>query len=193
MAPKILILGFDAIENDPVGRCADEGILPAFAGLTANGTTYALANDVDYLPDTLWIDLITGRSAAATGLYWQPQQFHVGEARLRANTPVDFRLTPFWRHASDAGRRVAVIDAAYAPPAPWLNGVLVREWGAHSAGFGRGSDPPGYLDEIVRLYGDYPFPTAGRKRRIGSGVATSTTDLGKRSRVFLSGWPTRST
>ena len=51
-----------------------------------------------------------------------------------------------------------VIDAAYAPPATGLNGVLLRDWGAHSAGFGRGSDPSGYVDEVVDRYGDYPLP-----------------------------------
>jgi hypothetical protein len=43
---------------------------------------------------------------------------HVGEARLRANRPDDFDLPRFWRHASDAGKRVAVIDAVYALPEP---------------------------------------------------------------------------
>jgi predicted AlkP superfamily phosphohydrolase/phosphomutase len=158
MAPRVLIVGFDALETTLVDRWADEGLLPSFAALSANGITYPLENDVEYLPDTLWTDVISGRSSAAAGLYWQPEQVHVGEARLRPNSLDDFRLTPFWQHASDAGRRVAVIDAAYAPPASDLNGVLLRDWGAHSAGFGRGSDPPGYLDEIVARYGDYPLP-----------------------------------
>lgn len=158
MAANVLILGFDALESELVDHWAAEGVMPNFAGLSANGTTFPLDNDVEYLPDTLWVDLISGQSAAAAGLYWQPLQVHVGEARLRANTVDDFRVTPFWQHASDAGRRVMVIDPAYAPPAPGVNGVVVRDWGAHSAGFGRGSDPPGYLDEIVGLYGDYPLP-----------------------------------
>jgi predicted AlkP superfamily phosphohydrolase/phosphomutase len=132
--------------------------MPGFAELGSRGTTYQLDNTIEYLPDTLWSELTTGRSAPAAGLYWQPEQVHAGEARLRANTPADVPLIPFWRHASDAGRRVAVIDAVYAPPAPGLNGVLLRDWGTHSAGFGRGSDPPGYVDDVVARYGDYPLP-----------------------------------
>ena len=58
MPPTVLILGFDALETTLVDRWADEGLLPSFARLSANGAIYALANDVDYLPDTLWGDLI---------------------------------------------------------------------------------------------------------------------------------------
>ena len=141
MPAKVLILAFDALEETLVDRWAAEGHLPTFAKLGGRAATHPLDNTVTYLPDTLWAELTTGKSAPAAGLYWQPEQVHVGEARLRANRPDDFDLPRFWRHASDAGKRVAVIDAVYALPEPGLNGVVLRDWGAHSAGFGRGSDP----------------------------------------------------
>jgi predicted AlkP superfamily phosphohydrolase/phosphomutase len=158
MPAKLLILAFDALEETLVDRWAAEGSMPTFAALGRRGTTFELDNNLDIFPDTGWTELTTGKSAPAAGVYWQPEQIHVGEARLRANTPDDFHLTRFWRLASDAGRRVAVIDAVYAPPDPGVNGVVLRDWGAHSAGYGRGSDPPGYIDEIVSRYGDYPIP-----------------------------------
>ena len=110
-AAKILILAFDALEETLVDRWAAEGHLPTFAALGERGATRPLDNTVTYLPDTLWAELTTGKSAPAAGLYWQPAQVHVGEARLRANRPDDFDLPRFWRRASDAGKRVAVIDA----------------------------------------------------------------------------------
>jgi len=158
MPAKVLILAFDALEETLVDRWAAEGHLPTFAELGRRAATHPLDNTVAYLPDTLWAELTTGKSAPAAGLYWQPEQVHVGEARLRANRPDDFDLPRFWRHASDAGKRVAVIDAVYAPPEPGLNGVVLRDWGAHSAGYGRGSDPVGYVDDVVARYGDYPIP-----------------------------------
>lgn len=158
MPAKVLVLAFDALEETLLDRWVAEGKMPAFAELGRRSTTYPLDNTVYYLPDTLWAELTTGKSAAAAGLYWQPEQVHAGEARLRANTRDDFDLTRFWRHASNAGRRVAVIDAVYAPPEPGVNGVVLRDWGAHSAGFGRGSDPHDYVGEVVARYGDYPLP-----------------------------------
>jgi predicted AlkP superfamily phosphohydrolase/phosphomutase len=158
MPTKVLILAFDALETELLDRWIAEGAMPTFADLGGRGITYPLDNTVYYLPDTIWSELITGRSAPAAGVYWQPEQVHAGEARLRANTPEDSDLTPFWCHASEADRKVAVIDAVYAPPAPGLNGVLLRDWGTHSAGFGRGSDPPDYLAHVVARYDDYPFP-----------------------------------
>jgi predicted AlkP superfamily phosphohydrolase/phosphomutase len=159
VSAKVLILGFDALEVTLVDRWIAEGHLPTFAGLSAHATTCPLGSNVEYLSDTFWPELTTGRAATAAGWYWQPEQVHVGEERLRANTPDDFDTTGFWVHASAAGRSVAVLDVVYAAPAPpGLHGVLLRDWGTHSAGFGRGSDPPAYLDEIIRRYGEYPLP-----------------------------------
>ena len=158
MPAKVLILSFDALEATLADRWIGEGRLPTFASLSQLGATCPVASNVEYLSDTFWPELMTGRSATAAGWYWQPEQVHVGEARLRANTPADVDTTAFWSHASAAGQRVAVLDVVYAAPQPGLHGVALRDWGAHSAGFGRGSDPPGYLEEIVRRYGDYPLP-----------------------------------
>jgi predicted AlkP superfamily phosphohydrolase/phosphomutase len=158
MPARVLFLAFDALEETLVDRWAAEGTMPTFAELGRRGTTYELDSTMDYFPDTGWFEIVTGKSAPAAGVYWQPEQAHAGEARLRANTPADTGAHGFWRYASDAGRRVAVIDAVYAPPEPGLNGVVLRDWSAHSAGFGRGSDPPEYVDAIVARYGDYPIP-----------------------------------
>jgi predicted AlkP superfamily phosphohydrolase/phosphomutase len=158
MSAKVLFLAFDALEETLVDKWAAEGLMPTFAHLGERATTYELDSTMDYFPDTGWTELGTGKSAASAGLYWQPEQVHVGEPRLRANRPEDIGAPLFWRRASDAGRRVAVIDAVYAQPEPGVNGVVLRDWGVHSAGYGRGSDPPEYVDEIVARYGDYPIP-----------------------------------
>jgi predicted AlkP superfamily phosphohydrolase/phosphomutase len=158
MSAKVLFLAFDALEETLVDKWAAEGLMPTFAQLGERGTTYSLRNNMDFFPDTGWVEVGTGKSAAGAGLYWQPEQVHVGESRMRANRPEDLGAPYFWRRASDAGRRVAVIDVLYAPPEPGLNGVLLRDWGLHSAGFGRGSDPADYVDEIVARYGEYPIP-----------------------------------
>jgi predicted AlkP superfamily phosphohydrolase/phosphomutase len=157
MSAKVLFLAFDALEEALVDKWAAEGLMPTFAQLGERGTTYELDSAMEYFPDAGWTELITGRNAAAAGLYWQPEQVHVGEPRLRANRPEDVPA-PFWRHASGAGRRVAIIDSVYAQPEAGVNGVVLRDWGVHSAGYGRGSDPPEYVDEIVARYGDYPIP-----------------------------------
>lgn len=158
MPTKVLFLAFDAVEETLVDKWVAEGAMPTFARLGERGTTYALKNNMDFFPDTGWFETATGTSAAAAGLYWQPEQMHVGESRLRANRPDDLRAPYFWRRASDDGRRVAVLDALYATPEPGFNGTLLRDWGLHSAGFGRGSDPAEYVDEIVARYGEYPVP-----------------------------------
>ena len=67
---KVLILAFDALEETLVDRWAAEGHLPTFAKLGGRAATHPLDNTVTYLPDTLWAELTTGKSAPAAGLYW---------------------------------------------------------------------------------------------------------------------------
>ena len=157
VSAKLLIIGFDALEATLVDRWADEGLMPTFASLRDRGAQVELDNDVERIPDTIWVELGTGRRASKIGWYWRPEQAHAGEAEIRPNEPDDFDLTAFWKIASDAGKRVAVVDVPAAPPAE-VNGVLIRDWGVHSPGFGIGSSPPGLLDELRARHGDYPLP-----------------------------------
>jgi predicted AlkP superfamily phosphohydrolase/phosphomutase len=157
VSAKVLIIGFDAVEATLVDRWADEGLLPTFASLRERAAQVEMDNDVERMPDTIWIEIGTGRRASKLGWYWRPEQAHAGEAEIRANEPEDFDLTAFWTLASDAGKRVAVLDAPAAAPAE-LNGVLIRDWGIHSPGFGIGSWPPELLDELRARHGDYPLP-----------------------------------
>jgi predicted AlkP superfamily phosphohydrolase/phosphomutase len=159
MSAKLMVLGFDALEATLVDRWIDEGLLPAFASLRQRGLQAELANDIPTLPDTVWVELATGRRAAKLGWYWRPEQAHAGEAELRANRPDEFDLTALWSYASDAGKRVAVVDFPSAAPAD-VNGVLIRDWGVHSPGFGTASWPPEILDELRAKHGAYPFPHA---------------------------------
>ena len=158
MAANVVVLGFDAVEATLVERWMDEGLLPTFSELARKGTSFRPANNVDLLPDSIWIELALGRRASSLGWYWRPEQVHAGEARIRENRVEDYDLTAFWNVASRAGRRVAVVDVPYAGPAPDLNGVLLREWGVHIPAFGLGSDPEDFVDRLLARYGPYPFP-----------------------------------
>lgn len=156
MPAKVVVLGLDAMEATLVERWAEDGSLPTFAELLRASAGYRLSNPIETFPDVVWPEIFTGRSGASIGFYWHPGQVHAGEARLRPLRPGDVDLTAVWDHASRAGRSVAVLDVPLTQPSPGLSGVLLREWGTHEWGFGAGSDPPGFLDEIRARYGEHP-------------------------------------
>jgi len=62
----------------------------------------------------------------------------------------------YWNIASDAGRRVAVIDQPQAVPAPLSNGIQLSEWGLHDRNFAVHRSPSTVLDEVATRYGSHP-------------------------------------
>lgn len=159
MPARVLVIAFDAAEATLVERWAAEGMLPAFAGLAASGTTFELTTPIDSLPDAVWPEIVTGRRCAAIGWCWYHGQIFAGEARRRPIRPGDFDVVTVWEHASRAGRRVAALDVPLTGPCPGLNGVALREWGAHDTPYaGMSSDPPEFLDEVRSRFGEHPLP-----------------------------------
>ena len=58
--PRQLIVGLDAMEWSLVERWANEGKLPTFRGLIANGVRAELTTTAAQLPDTVWACIYTG-------------------------------------------------------------------------------------------------------------------------------------
>jgi predicted AlkP superfamily phosphohydrolase/phosphomutase len=158
MPANLLVISFDSLEATLVDRWIDEGLLPTFAELRRRGAEIQLDNDIAMLPDSIWLEIATGRRCSKLGWYWRPEQVHQGEATLRPNLPDDFELIGTWDHASASGKRVAVLDVPYVLPPEQLNGVQLREWGTHGPAYGPGSYPEGLLEELVERHGAYPLP-----------------------------------
>jgi predicted AlkP superfamily phosphohydrolase/phosphomutase len=110
VAARVLLLGFDAVDTRLVERWAAEGLLPAFARLSAEATRVELASSHDALPEPVWLELATGMPAAEIGWYAVPRQIVAGEPALRPIRPDDIAVSTVWERAAAAGRRVAALD-----------------------------------------------------------------------------------
>lgn len=157
MPAKVLVIGFDGMEATLVERLARRGTLPTFAGLAQRGTTYRLDSCLDTIPDAVWLELTTGRSAGYLGCHWHPRQVFAGEARQRALEFGDIEARDFWQHASEAGRRVAVLDVPQTAPSPGLNGVQLHEWGTHERRGSARTDPPELAADLLGRHGVHPL------------------------------------
>jgi predicted AlkP superfamily phosphohydrolase/phosphomutase len=153
---RVFFVAFDAMDADVAEGLMRDGALPALASLASAGTTVRLTNSIDTLPDAIWTEITTGRRGSSIGWsFWR--QVHAGEARMRVIRPDEIDLTAFWDHASGAGGKVAVVDVPKCAPSPGLNGLLLREWGTHDKPFLSGSEPAGFVDDVLERFGEYPL------------------------------------
>jgi predicted AlkP superfamily phosphohydrolase/phosphomutase len=136
-------------------------MLPTISRLRQTGATYELRNSVATLADTIWPELWSGQASTRTGFYCPFYQFRAGDLDPRPCRRDEFDTRSFWSAASDAGRRVAVVDVPFAVPVAGLNGVQLVQWGAHDRPYAGWQDPAAepreLLAETSARYGVYPL------------------------------------
>jgi len=158
MPASVVVIGLDAPSATLLERWAEEGFLPTIAHLQKHGGVSHLANSLETLPGAIWPELQTGRSCGKLGLVFHHSQFHTGEGRSQPITPEDVDASNYyWSVASQAGRRVAVIDQPLTVPFRGLKGVQVFEWGVHDRNFHIASQPPDLINELRKRHGDPPI------------------------------------
>jgi predicted AlkP superfamily phosphohydrolase/phosphomutase len=163
VSAEVLVVGLDAAEATLIESWGQAGLLPNLTALRQQGVRGALSNCLETLPGAIWPEITTGRSGGKVGRFYHPRQIHTGEAvarRLSADD-VDARQY-YWSAASDAGRRVAVVDLPQTVPTPGLNGVQVFEWGLHDRSFAIQSQPTELLEELSARHGDHPVKSCDR-------------------------------
>lgn len=160
MSGRLIVLGIDAASPELVGRWMAEGKLPALAGLVERGTCGTVAGVDGFFVGSTWPTFYTGLGPAGHGVY-RLDQLRSGTYDLfePLKEPDGVGGTPFWRRASDAGRRVAVLDVPLSRLDRSINGVQTVEWGGHDAVFGFRTAPESLADEISTTVGPYPLPS----------------------------------
>ena len=158
---SLLVLAIDAARPELIRRWAAAGKLPAIRRLLDRGTSGSVEGVKGYFIGSTWPSLYTGLGPAGHGFH-RIEQLRPGSYGFHRplEEPGGLPGTPFWRRASDAGRRVAVLDVPLSRPEPELNGIQTVEWGGHDAVFGFRTTPPGLADEILEEEGPYPLPEA---------------------------------
>ncbi len=159
MPAKLLILGIDAASPILLRRWANEGVLPAIRGLMDRGASGSVRGVKGFFIGSTWPSFYSGLSPAGHGFY-RIEQLRPGtyDFYRPLESPLGVGGTPFWRLASDAGRRVAVLDVPLSRLDPDLNGLQTVEWGSHDAVFGFRAAPPEIERDLLSRVGAYPLP-----------------------------------
>jgi predicted AlkP superfamily phosphohydrolase/phosphomutase len=157
MPARMLFVGLDAFDPLLLGRWSAEGVVPRFSSFSRDAAAFKLANSLAVIGGGVWQELNNGRSCGRAGIFFPARQLHSGESAPRQVEMREVDPRAFWTVASDAGKRVGVIDLPHSVPPHELNGVLVAEWGTHDRLYGLQSMPPDLAGELRGRHGDYPL------------------------------------
>lgn len=154
-APDVVHVAFDACDAGLVEALAGTGALPSFARLLREGRSVDTIAPYGTFVGSSWMTIATGTEVGTHGFFnWLTLDPRTYE--LEGTTPRDVVPRPYWVHAADAGARVAVLDVPHAGLPDHLDGVLLKEWGAHDRHDGTASHPPSLLEELDATLGRHP-------------------------------------
>lgn len=160
MSAKVVVLGIDAASPLLLKKWAANGRLPTIGAMMDRGLSGSVEGVKGYFIGSTWPSFYTGLNPAGHGFHRIIQ--------LRDRTYDFFRPmddpnglggVPFWRLASQAGRRVAVLDVPLSRPEAEINGIQIVEWGGHDAVFGFETTPAELASDVLAMVGPYPIPT----------------------------------
>lgn len=153
MTAELLWIALDSCDEQLVLDWAADGTLPTFRHLLANSRRRQVINAPGFFGGTVWPSFATGLSPAGHGRYCALQSPR-GAYESRRFGSTDIAGRQFWEAASDAGRRVAVIDVPMSRPSPRLNGIQVVDFLTHDGFFHPPvTTPPELYAEIAAAFG----------------------------------------
>jgi predicted AlkP superfamily phosphohydrolase/phosphomutase len=155
--PRVLFIGFDAMDPSLVLEWAKAGVLPTFQSLMERGAFGPTRNPTGLFVGAIWPSFFTGVSPARHGRYCYAQLV-TGTYSVQRFRPPQLKREAFWNFLSNAGQRVAIVDVPKSPLSPNLNGVQLQDWGTHDPdpGFVFTSWPPSLATQVTERFGSDP-------------------------------------
>ena len=166
MTARVLFVGLDSADKTLVQRWCEQGELPTLSRLMRQSTRAKTLNPPGLFVGAIWPSFYTGCSAARHGRFAYRQLIH-GTYETHEMTTADIDGVPFWRHLSDAGRRVGIIDVPKSRLTPDINGFHFVDWGTHDADFSVGFHgwPEQLAEDFRQRYGTDPVGPCDRPGR----------------------------
>lgn len=157
MERKVALLGIDAGNRYLLEQWAADGALPTLQSLLRKGLRGNTMSLPGVFTGATWASFQTGVNPAKSGVYSWMQLEPGSYEPHRCLTGERLKRKPFWRHLSDAGRRVTILDVPLTGVSEGLNGVQTVEWGAHDAQYGFRTWPHALAQEIEARFGRHPL------------------------------------
>jgi predicted AlkP superfamily phosphohydrolase/phosphomutase len=152
----VLLLQLDAADADLLESGIADGTFPTLRSLCGTGASGRVDSPPGFGSGAAWATFATGVSPATHGRYFY-RQVGPGDYVARPFEGDDFRVPAIWESLSDAGRRVAVIDAPGMACVEGINGISVADWITHDLVYqALRTSPPGLADDLIARFGENP-------------------------------------
>jgi len=163
-----VFIGLDSADPDLLFRWEEEGLLPALSSLRRRSLLGRVSLAPGLGSGAMWASLFTGVSPARHGRYFG-RQIEGDPYRVVSFDQAAVRGVPVWLAASQAKKRVAVIDIPVAPLAESLNGIQIKDWGLHDPVFPSvRTCPPSLRHEVTERYGTEPLGSCEKPKHCAS-------------------------
>ncbi len=153
---RVFVFGIDGAEPSLLRRFVDEGSLPSFARLLDRGVGAHLRSTPMPISPQAWASFATGLNPGRHSIFTFMDRIP-GTFGFRPSNASHIQGASFWRLASEAGRRSAVLNVPMTFPAEPLNGLLVSGWLAPSAETDGFTHPPELATQLRERFGPYPL------------------------------------
>jgi predicted AlkP superfamily phosphohydrolase/phosphomutase len=153
---KVLFLAMDAGDTCLIQQWAEEGILPNIKLLLDTGYVNNTLSLEGLYEGATWPSFYTGLKPARHGFH-SLTQLKPGTYEFYRCLPGEFITNlPFWKHLSNAGKKVAILDIPLSGISKGLDGIQMVEWGSHDGVYGFQTWPPALRKEVIELFGEHP-------------------------------------
>jgi predicted AlkP superfamily phosphohydrolase/phosphomutase len=149
---KVVLIGLDSCDPALAQRFAASGVMPNLARLLETSARAPVDNPPGLFVGSLWASFGTALRPERHAFHcWTHIDPITYEDRYRSASLAE--LPQFWSQISDAGKRVAVIDAPNMIANKPLNGFQIVEWGAHDKHHGFHASPAELAKRVEKEFG----------------------------------------
>lgn len=151
---RVLVVGWDGATWSMAGPLADAGRLSTLASLRDGGAEGVLESVPNMNSAPAWSSVVTGLNPGRHGIFYFDEPVPGTNRRTVVNASRRTGAT-LWRMASQAGRRIIVVNVPISYPAEAVNGFLVAGLDTPSKslpGFAHPEDLPHRYPDLFRDY-----------------------------------------
>lgn len=154
---NIIVLVLESAEYSLIRKWASEGYLPVLSKLMQQGAWSRMETPGYISSGCVWASLTCGINPGKHGYGFFHRQLKSGTYRTIKRYADALEHEHLWIPASQAGKRVAIMDVPFSRPQTDLNGYLICRWGDEHPSWKPSSMPSGLLNEINREFGPHPL------------------------------------
>lgn len=155
---KVIVIGLDGITFNLIKPWVKAGKLPAFARLMEEGAYGELKSTPDMMSPSAWTSFATGTNPGKHRIY-NFMDLVPNTLQIRYLNSTHRASKAVWTLLNEYGKKTGVLGVPMTYPADKVDGFMTSGWTAPSITSKGYSHPPEFIDELVKMYGDYPlFP-----------------------------------